>query len=112
MYSNIYRKKKQEITFSRFWKYFFFLQYFAGRFEIGRVKQIWQGKNRGEKKKSDRDSFEDDGWETIRGQPEKTKFLITTYWDEKDEWKSLSSLRLVPRPNIEGKSVLFPNWRL
>ena len=70
-----------------------------GKFELGRVKQIWE-KNGGGK-------VVESGWEDAGKGPETTKYLVKTYLDGKEHWKSASSLRLLPKPNIDGIPLCF-----
>lgn len=73
-----------------------------GCFVIGRVQQIWTAKDKAGKKLV-RSPTVDDGWENLSGVPETTKYLIRSYWEGKEQWKSISSLRLLPRPNLDGE---------
>eukprot|EP00794_Sanderia_malayensis_P015967 gene15967-17573_t len=63
-------------------------------FEVGRVKQIWRPTD--DKKKS---TVVESGWCELNEEPNESKYLITNYWDDKEQWKSIRSLRLLPRPN-------------
>lgn len=69
-----------------------------GKFEPGIVKQIWAKKENGDK------AVTESGWEDAGKGPEGTKYLIKCYLDGKEHWKSASALRLVPKPNIDGKA--------
>ena len=77
-----------------------------GKFDLARVKQIWAAKekNGGNTTKK---SGSDDGWEDVGRTPDTTKFLVQSYFDDKEHWKSLQALRLLPRPNIEGEDYLL-----
>ena len=66
-----------------------------GKFEPGRVKQLWEKKN-GEK-------VIESGWEDVGRSPDVTKYLVKSYLDGKEHWKSAAAIRLMPKPNIDGK---------
>lgn len=77
-----------------------------GKFEPGRVKQIWV-------KKEEEDKVIESGWEDAAINPDGTKFLVKCSLTGKEHWKSAAAIRLVPKPNIDGMYThvgLFRPW--
>ena len=68
-----------------------------GKFEPGRIKQLWEKKEGGKVVES--------GWEDIGKGIDRTQYLVKSYIDGKEYWKSSSGIRLMPKLNVDGKIV-------
>ena len=66
-----------------------------GKFEPGRIKQLWEKKDGGRVVES--------GWEDVEKGIDKAQYLVKSYMDGKEYWKSSSGIRLMPRLNVDGK---------
>jgi len=65
-----------------------------GKFEPGRIKQLWEKKDGGRVVES--------GWEDVEKGIDKAQYLVKSYMDGKEYWKSSSGIRLMPRLNVDG----------